>query len=119
MLIKVSCRNLTTSAVCERDSSLMRRFGDRQDAKSVQGVTGGLVFMVLGPAGLGEAALYYRQSSDMVGFAAGALPRSSHVWSSKRHSVQVPNSRTRTAAPKYCYSWCMIHCRSAACVMHT
>lgn len=47
--------------------------GDKQDARSIHGVTGELVFKVLGPMGLGEAAMYLRHSSDMAAFATGVF----------------------------------------------
>ena len=52
----------------------MCRHGDRQDARSIHGTTGALVYELLGPMGLGEAAMYLRHSSNMTAFASGALP---------------------------------------------
>lgn len=55
-------------------SGTVCRHGDRQDARSTHGATGTLVYRILGPMGLGEAAMYLRHSSDMAAFATGALP---------------------------------------------
>jgi hypothetical protein len=64
----------STDLRVEGDSARMCRQGDRQAARCVHGVTGALLFQVLGAEGLGEAAMYFRHSSDMAAFASGMLP---------------------------------------------
>eukprot|EP00892_Ulva_mutabilis_P011594 jgi/Ulvmu1/8807/UM048_0062.1 len=47
-----------------------KKCGERSHTRSIHSTAGSLVFKVLGPAGLGQAALYYRLSTDVKAFAS-------------------------------------------------
>lgn len=69
--IKLSLCSWRGHMCATMDEQMACRCGERNHIRSFHSTAGSLVFKILGPAGLGQAALYYRFSTNVKAFSAG------------------------------------------------